>query len=156
MSRILFDIEANGLLEEVDTLWCCVATDLDSGVTRRYSPLDWDAAVQYLYNADVLIGHNIVGYDLPAIWKVHGPCLLVPRVIDTLAVSRFLRPERYGGHSLAAWGKRLGFPKGDHSEWDRYSKEMLEYCEQDVKVNVKVLEELEKEYGSTFGGYTLF
>ncbi len=153
--RLLFDIEANGFLDTVDTLWCLVAYDLDSGVTRRYSPFDWDEAVEYLSDADVLVGHNIIDYDLPAIWKVHGPWATCPKVIDTLVISRFLQPERQG-HSLEAWGKRLGFPKGAHTDFSMYTKEMLEYCEQDVRVNVKVLEALEKENGAAFGGYKIY
>lgn len=156
MSRVLFDIEANGFLDTVDTIWCVVATNLDSGVTRRYSPFDIDEAVKYLQSADVLVGHNIIGYDLPAIWKVHHPWYEVPAIIDTLVLSRYLRPERWGGHGLEAWGKTLGFPKGDFHEFDAYSAEMLEYCENDVKLNVKVLETLEDEYGKAFTGYKIY
>jgi hypothetical protein len=156
MSRVLFDIEADGFYDEVTCLWCCVATDLDSGVTRRYSPLDWDAAIDYLHSADTLIGHNILTYDLPVIWKIYGPWYDVPKIIDTLVWSNYLRPERWGGHSLEAWGKQLGFPKGEFSEFDRYSQEMLEYCEQDVRVNIKVLEKLEEEYGQVIPGFKVF
>lgn len=156
MSRILFDIEANGLLNTVDTLWCCVAKDLDTGITRRYSPLDWDEAVAYLQSADILYGHNIISYDLPAIWIVHGQWSSCPLIVDTLVCSQALWPERPGGHKLEAWGKRIGYHKAEQPSWDAYTKEMLEYCERDVEVNEKVLYKLEEEYGSTFPGYKVF
>jgi DNA polymerase III alpha subunit (gram-positive type) len=156
MSRVVFDIEADNLLGSVTQIWCIVAKDIDSGVTRRYSPLDIDEAIRYLCSADVLIGHNIVTYDLPALWKVRGDWDHVPHVLDTLVLSRYLQPERKGGHSLAAWGERLGFPKGDFKDFDHYCEEMLEYCERDVLLNVKVLNKLEEEYGSTIEGFKVF
>ena len=166
MKRLLFDIEGNGYLRNVTKLWCCVVQDLDTGVTRRYSPLDWDEAERYLQSADVLIGHNIIAYDLPAIWKVrHGstdcPWDECPLITDTLVVSYALWPERKGGHSLEAWGKRLGEYKGDYTGgFDAYSQEMLEYCEQDVIVNVKLYHQLaddvEEQYGTPLKGYKVY
>jgi DNA polymerase-1 len=59
-------------------------------------------------------------------------------VTDTLVLSRLADPQREGGHSLENWGQLLGCPKGEHNDWDNYSQEMVEYCKQDVLVNVKV------------------
>ena len=156
MKRIVFDIEADGFFDDVTVIWCIVAHDLDSKVTRRYSPFDIEEGIRYLQEADVLIGHNIIGYDLPVIWKLHGKWKKAPSVIDTLVVSCYLRPERWGGHGLEAWGKQLKFPKGDFTEFHTYTKEMLEYCEQDVKLNAKVLEKLEEDYGPTIEGYKVY
>ncbi len=156
MRRVIFDIEGNGYLHNITKLWCCVATDLDTNVTRRYSPLDWDEAVRYLQSADILYGHNIIVYDLPAIWKVHGDWDSCPLIVDTLVISYALLPERKGGHSLKAWGQRTGTFKGEFEEFDQYSQEMLEYCEQDVITNIATLKALEDEYGSTFPGYKVY
>lgn len=58
---------------------------------------------------------------------------------DTLVLSRLLSPSLEGGHSLAAWGGRLGFPKGDFNDWDAgYSAEMEAYCIQDTLVTEKL------------------
>ena len=58
---------------------------------------------------------------------------------DTLVASRLLNPSLEGGHSLAAWGQRLGFPKGDFSDWDGgFSTEMETYCIQDTLVTQKL------------------
>jgi DNA polymerase I len=56
---------------------------------------------------------------------------------DTLVMSRLWNPSLEGGHSLSAWGKRLGHPKGefDIERFDEgYCDEMGEYCKQDVVV----------------------
>ena len=46
------------------------------------------------------------------------------RIQDTLVLSRLANPAREGGHRLANWGEIIGYPKGDHSDWTCYSKEM--------------------------------
>ena len=56
-------------------------------------------------------------------------------MVDTLVLSMMENPSREGGHSLQAWGKRLGKHKGDFSgDFSAYTREMLDYCIQDVKV----------------------
>lgn len=102
------------------------------------------------------MGHNIIGYDLPALWKIEGEWDQVPLITDTLTTSRFLNPERPWGHSLEGWGKHLNEPKGDFKEFEKFSEEMLEYCIQDVYLNYKVLLELEKEYGNTLPGFKIY
>mgnify|MGYP002831322179 CR=1 FL=1 len=52
----------------------------------------------------------------------------------------------YGSHSLKAWGYRIGEFKGEFGEttdWEEFSEEMLTYCQQDVKVNVKLFKKME-------------
>jgi DNA polymerase I-like protein with 3'-5' exonuclease and polymerase domains len=60
--------------------------------------------------------------------------------------SRLLNPSLEGGHSLDAWGKRLGFPKGEYSNWDGgLTQEMEEYCIQDTLVTQKLYDVLINE-----------
>ena len=66
-------------------------------------------------------------------------------IIDTLVFSRLFNPVREGGHSLAIWGGKLGYPKIEFEEFDKFSKEMLDYCKRDVALNVKVYKSLQKE-----------
>ena len=100
---------------------------------------DFNTYIQDLHG-DVyeLIGHNIIDYDIPVLERILGTDFGSCNVTDTLVLSRLADPSREGGHSLEAWGQRLGCPKGEHNDWDNYSPEMVEYCEQDVRVNVKV------------------
>ena len=72
------------------------------------------------------------------------------KIIDTLVLSRLFDPVREGGHGLESWGYRLKFLKGDYAEdnehaWDSFTPEMLEYCINDVKLNLKVYERLRFE-----------
>jgi len=60
-------------------------------------------------------------------------------------MSRLGHPNREAGHSLESWGNRLGFSKGDHSEWGEFSWEMVDYCKRDVELTEKVYETLSKE-----------
>jgi DNA polymerase I-like protein with 3'-5' exonuclease and polymerase domains len=83
-------------------------------------------------------GHNLIGYDLPVMRKLWGIRIPSHRVVDTLVLSRLFHPDLDGGHSLAAWGDRLGFAKGDHDEWDVLSPEMIEYCKRDVDVTQRL------------------
>jgi len=155
--RLIFDIEADGLLYAMQDIWCICMADPETREVWAFKPEDISHAIERLKQARTLIGHNIIGYDLPAIWKVTGEWAGgVPLVVDTLVISRALYPERYGGHGLASWGELLGFPKIEYDDWTKFTPEMLTYCEGDVELNRRVLEELEKEYGSTFTGYKVY
>lgn len=158
MKRLVFDIEADGLLPTIENIWCIVTQDPDTGEVNKYSCAAAGVmrGVHDLQQADCLIGHNIIGYDLKAIWKVIGEWDKVPLIADTLVISRGLYPERPGGHSLEAWGKSLNCPKIEFNDYSKYTPEMLTYCEQDVALNVKVLEALEEEYGGVFTGYKVY
>jgi DNA polymerase I-like protein with 3'-5' exonuclease and polymerase domains len=106
-----------------------------------------------LAEADVLIGHNIVGFDIPVIQSIYPFFQPNSILYDTLILSRLLQPDvkaidfrkrppgmpghLYGRHSLEAWGYRLGDYKGEFgktTDWSEWSKDMEDYCEQDVHV----------------------
>jgi DNA polymerase I-like protein with 3'-5' exonuclease and polymerase domains len=48
-----------------------------------------------------------------------------------------------GGHSLESWGERFKFPKGEHTDWSKYTDAMGEYCLQDCRVTTKVFDYLQ-------------
>ncbi len=160
MKRLVFDIEGNGLLFHITHIWCICTEDIDTGERRSYPPERLFAGIKALQSADVLIGHNIIGYDLPAIWKITDPWEHTPLITDTLITSRALFPERPGGHALEAWGERLGVPKIKFDEYDKYTPEMLEYCEGDVATNVALYHELNREmeeaHGVALEGYKVY
>jgi len=113
--------------------------------------------VQLLEDADLIAGHNIINYDLSVITKLYPWFRRIGDCLDTLLLSRLYHPDLmdldkkrtwegmplklYGSHSLEAYGYRLNEAKGDFgksSDWGQWSKDMQDYCVQDVKVTVKL------------------
>ena len=113
--------------------------------------------IQYIEQASFIVGHNIIGYDLPLIRKLYP--FFEPRgvVVDTLLLSRLYHPrlmqldkeknwahmplQLYGRHSLEAYGYRLGEYKGEFgktTDWKEWSQELEDYCIQDVRVTKKL------------------
>lgn len=147
----VFDLEANGFLEEATVCWCLVVVDYVTGDVNSFGPNDIDRALEHLAEYDVLIGHNTISYDFPLLRKLYGWEYSGEKV-DTVLMSRTQRPNRLSPpttkaypHSLEAWGVRLGDYKLAHDDWTQYSPEMLERCIQDAKLNVKVYDALLKE-----------
>jgi DNA polymerase I len=132
--KIVLDIETNSTH---DKIWMCVTRNIETDEV-----VVWKAASglqKYLASCDLIIMHNGINFDAPVLRKNWNVTMKLSQVYDTLIASRLLNPSLEGGHSLDAWGQRLGYPKGDFSDWDGgYSKEMEEYCIQDTKVTREV------------------
>jgi hypothetical protein len=158
LKRFIFDIETNGLLDTMDTIHCVVLLDIDTGIYHSYPPKKVPEAIELLAAADWICGHNIIDFDIPAIQIVYPDFIPMGKINDTIVMSRLIKadvltedaiknklPKRlWGSQSLKAWGLRLGVHKGDfETDWKKYSKEMLEYCVQDVEVNLSLHLELE-------------
>ena len=155
MKTLVFDIETNGLLHELDTILCLVTQDPGSGDINVYSDsLGHDsiaAGLRALSTADNLVGHNILGFDLLALNTVHG---FQPRpeqkVFDTWIISQVMAYKRNHKHGLAGWGERFGFEKdewGSTVDWPNavVSQKMIDYCVRDVELNTKVWHQLLNE-----------
>lgn len=157
---LIFDIESDGLLDTVSKVHCGVTYNTETKEYKRYKPDDISLLINDLQEADVLGGHNIISYDIPVIKKLYGVDLSDKQLCDTLVLSKIayynllvidsnskrVPPRLKGSHSLKAWGYRLGNNKGTYGEqedaWDKYSEAMLDYCEQDVALNVNLYEKL--------------
>ena len=139
--RIILDIETNSAH---DKIWCVVCRDLDTDIVSTFTQPN--NLQQYLDSVEKIIAHNGIFFDFPVlkkIWKIQAK---KSQVIDTLVLSRLYNPSLEDGHSLAAWGQRLGFPKGDFKDFDNgLTDEMLEYCKQDTLVTAKLYQYLTKE-----------
>jgi hypothetical protein len=159
---LVFDIETDGLYDAVTKTFCIVAHDIYRKQTVTYGPDCIDAALDYLAQADVLIGHNIIFYDLPVLKKLYE-FEFNGQVIDTLVCTRLIWPKEKlfeldsdlyedktpsnlkGGASLKAWGYRLSDHKIEFKDFDEYSDSMLAYCKQDVNVTTKLFNLIKKE-----------
>ena len=136
---IYLDIETDGL--NASKIWMAV-TRQDGGVLVHYTP---DTLSDALQGSEKVIGHNLIGYDLPVLESLWGVSVAPERVVDTLVLSRLANPQRDKGHSLRSWGERLGFPKGDYNDWTQCSQEMVDYCIQDTAVTERVYLEVYDE-----------
>ena len=132
-NTVFLDIEADGLNP---TKIHCVVTKRSN--EAHLTHLSRRSLMDELAKGGKVCGHNLVGYDLPVMRKLWGIRIPADRVVDTLVLSRLFHPDLEGGHSLAAWGTRLGFAKGSHDEWDELSPEMIEYCKRDVDVTQRL------------------
>ena len=132
--KMIFDIETDDL--NATKIWCIVAKEVD-GKSYRFTPDEIEDGIKLLEQADTLIGHNIIGFDLPVLEKLYN-FKYEGKIIDTLVMSRLYNPVRENGHSLKTWGYRLGVPKQEQPEFNNYSPVMLNYCEQDVILNEAV------------------
>jgi hypothetical protein len=162
---LIFDCETDGLYDAATTIHCLVIYDVVRQQTFSYGPDRIADALAHLATADVLIGHNIIFYDIPVIEKLYSNYAFKStnlsfkskHIIDTLVCTRLIWPkevlyeldtEQYpqvpkglrGSASLKAWGWRLADHKIDFKDFSEYSQEMLEYCIQDVQVTKKLFE----------------
>jgi len=135
---LAFDIETNGLLDDVSTTHCLVIKDLETGAVMSCANQPGYVGIEYgldaLSKAAVVFGHNIVGYDIPVLRKLYPSWNTDAVVIDTLILSKLIFPSEalrgkdiprwkrgllpgqlIGGHKLEAWGYRLGLLKGEYS-----------------------------------------
>ena len=163
MKRLVFDIETNGLLEDVNKVWCITIGDMNETKIDSYTDEEGvekvgtiEEGLERLKEADELIGHNIINYDLEVLDKIYGWKYDKEngRVFDTYVVSRLLNPDRRkpsnftgkgGPHSLEAWGHRGGKVKPAHEEWDRFSAAMLGRNREDVEINKFTYSSLQSE-----------
>ena len=187
MGPIVFDLETNGLLHDATRIHCVALHWCEDDRTETFndekyaeSPKDLPmganysitTALSYLETADYLIGHNIIGFDIPVIKSIYPWFSPSGILVDTLLLSRLYHPnlldidqpkdkytgerttrwenmpvQLHGRHSLEAYGYRLGEYKGNFgktTDWKEWSQEMQDYCKQDVIVTTKLCEHFHK------------
>lgn len=156
-------METNALKSRDVTKIHCCALSTDDGVVLLRDSKEW---LEILENADVLIGHNIIQYDIPAIQKVYPKFKPKGKLVDTLILCRMLYPnifdtdlkrkwegmpiQLYGRHSLEAYGFRLGHNKRHAalSDFSELTEELAERCVCDVELNVKLWHRLQPKADS--------
>ena len=142
LKRLVFDIEGNNLVRYITKLWCICICDLSSpNHIEQYTPSSISEGLSRLSEADIIIGHNICGFDIPAIKKLY-PDWSYKSARDTYCMSKLFNPERTKGHSLESYGEEFGIVKPEHEDWTQYSPEMLHRCTEDVKINTRLYQEL--------------
>lgn len=89
-------------------------------------------------NQNLIAMHNGIKYDAIVLRDLMGIKLKPKKLVDTFLLSALSDPDRFPGHGLAAWGTRLGVPKPEHEEWDKFSLEMIHRCLQDCYLTYRV------------------
>lgn len=153
--RVVADIEANGFLDTVDTVWCVVLKDIDTGQVHKFTPDLCQATLpKYLDECSVVIGHNFLDYDIPVLKKVLGyEFPKTTTIIDTYILDQMIEPDRRkhprcsakkGAHSLENFGCIFKRYKPEHEDWTRFSPEMLHRCKEDVEINYQAFRLINK------------
>jgi len=155
--KYIFDIETDGLFDVCTKIHCLVLKDVDN---NKILSLSVDEALDKLSKADVIIGHNIIKFDIPVIKKLYPNFKTEAKIFDTLVATRLLFPDVkekdfqrkdfprdcIGRHSLKAWGNRIGNYKAEFdTDWKTFTPEMLEYCKQDVEVTYNLYKMIEEK-----------
>ncbi len=152
MKKYIFDIETNALWRP-SKIWVLVLMDAETEKMETFVGDEVEKGVKKLHN-NIVIGHNIIKYDIPVLQSFF-PWFKPAKMYDTLLMSAFVwndlrsiddrfvklkqLPGRlYGSYSLEAFGYRLGVLKGEYGKkegaWDSLTPEMIDYCQQDVRV----------------------
>jgi len=146
---LVLDIETDSKHSKI---WMCYTHNSDTNEYVCHTTPD--TLIPLINKADRLIGHNLIGFDAPILNKIWKTRIGLSKVRDTLIMSRLLNPSIEGGHSLDAWGKRLGNRKVEYTRiwhwlmgvpYDKVSTAPYDaphdslnrfYCKQDVAVTV--------------------
>ena len=164
MKRIVVDIETNSTGSHI---WLAVTQDLDTKEVKVWKAAT-DGLSQYLKDAGLIIGHNVISYDAPILNRLWKTQIRLSQTMDTLILSRLLNPILENGHSLDSWGSRIGLSKIDYSKiWSWMTGTFLDknnssqpfnepvmnlleyYCIRDVELTGKLYEYLRAEQEKT-------
>jgi DNA polymerase I len=155
---LVLDIETDSKQTKI---WLCYTHNSETGEYICHTKPD--TLIPLINKAERLIGHNLIGFDAPVLNKLWGTKIGLKKVRDTLIMSRLHNPSIENGHSLAAWGKRLGNRKVEYTriwhwmkglQYDKTSTAPYDdpidslnrfYCRQDVSVTVDLYKLLSQE-----------
>ena len=132
--KVIFDIETT---ITADKIWCIICKHNNTYYQFKEDRLN--RFEEFIKKTKEIIGHNIIGFDIPVLNKYFGYDLFKNcKVTDTLVLSRLLNPMIEGGHSLKNWGEKLYHKKTEFDIFDKFSEEMLKYCRNDVDLTEKL------------------
>lgn len=133
----IFDIETDGL----DPTKIHVLSWEDE-LGKIQHTHDYVAMRIFFEEATILIGHNIVRYDIPAVEKILG-IKVSATLVDTLAVSWYINHTR-PKHGLEGYGEYYNVKKPEITDWESLTKEEYAHrCNEDVKINVRLWRDLD-------------
>ena len=136
---VVLDIETNSL--DATTIHCIIGKDIKSGKDYTFVQEEcYTKFPEWSKDIDKFYMHNGISFDTRVINELTDATIPFEKVVDTLILSQLFNPIRDNGHSLEAWGNRLGFQKGQSpTDFTYYSEDMLHYCQRDVDITRKLL-----------------
>ena len=140
MRKFVVDIETDDIKASV--IHCIVAKNIDKGDVLSWHGDTLKDFAKWSESVDIFIMHNGISFDAPILNKLTGSKIKLSQVRDTLILSQLSDPMLEGGHSLKAWGQRLGFGKIEYNDFSHFNEEMLKYCIQDVELTYKLYKHL--------------
>lgn len=181
MRELIADTETDGLLPNMTTMHSLVLRDaaLDGQIVASCASIAGEPVAGFapiseglriMESADLIIGHNMIGYDDPAIRKMY-PSFKMPKMFDTMVAAAVIWPsdrlreidfkllkagkipaKLIGRQALEAWGHRLGNFKGDYKQWCAdngieepfaiWRPELQSYCEQDTSTTLSLYQSI--------------
>jgi len=132
---LLFDTETNGLLQKLDRIHVLSILEYETQeiYTFRRNKLmnNIEQGLEFLASAEMIVAHNGLHFDIPAIQKVYPGWEPKGRIRDSMVCTRLIYADQkqkdfmlfergrlpgqlIGRHTLDAWGHRLKMFKGDY------------------------------------------
>ena len=140
MRYVIFDIETDGLLEDVSKIHCLSYYYNIDNNTEIKTLFIYQEMIDFFNSLEpetYIVGHNIIRYDLEVLKNIVGLDIKGKRfpIIDTLALSWYLQPKRKK-HGLEAYGEEYELPKVEIKDWQNLTQDDYQKrCERDVEIN---------------------
>ncbi len=157
MKTLIFDLETDGFVPDMTTIWSCGIGDPVTGKIITYTDYDdsrpsLQEGLDRLKACDRVIAHNLIGFDYWALEKLYPGSLRFDQLWDSLIVASLLEPERRS-HAIKAYGQEFGAEKGDFTNFTmepedgktraQQFEDMFLYCERDVEINMRIYKVLQ-------------
>jgi len=144
---IVLDCESDGLLDKATKVH--VLSWTRDGKTFN-STSSYKEMRDLLGEESIIIGHNIVCFDIPLLEKILG-IKIKAKLYDTLPMSWVINLDR-SSHGLESFGEDFGVPKPVITDWEGLTYEQYKHrCEEDVKINWLLWQDLIKKYKMLYG-----
>ena len=139
--RYVFDLETNGLLGMVSRVHCAVLYDLDTHELIGFRPNELGKFLKRYRSATLLIGHNIIGFDVQVLQKLYGVTPSAEcELIDTLPLGRLIYSDI----------KQDDFPKA--KAWKKYKQARDEWEERNEGKTYPYVKKAPQEFPGQFVG----
>jgi hypothetical protein len=144
---MIFDVETDGLLEEATKVHCLSYTQDGE---NYHTLFDEQEIKDWIESQKILIGHNIVRYDIPVLERILNVNIKA-KLYDTLPMSWVINVDR-SSHGLDSFGEDFGIPKPKIDDWENLTPEEYAHrCTEDVKINWCLWQDLIKRFKFVYG-----